>query len=102
MTTSHSIFGMYCCAIQHSGFCLLSDYRVYPTVVFAKVYCRARHHFVERDSHGTDPSIVLTFPIISGSMADMASRRDEVLTESALTKNTPAAGRRIAECRRNE
>lgn len=31
-------------------------------------------------------------------MAEMASRRDEVLTESALNRNTPAAGSSIAMC----
>lgn len=38
-----------------------------------------------------------TFPMISGSMAEIASRRDEVFTESALNRNTPAAGSSIAK-----
>lgn len=44
----------------------------------------------------------LAFPIISGSIAEMASRSDDVLTEKALNRNTPAAGTSILTCRRSQ
>lgn len=42
-----------------------------------------------------------TFPIISGSIAEIASSKEDVFTEKALNRNTPAAGNNIPQCRTN-
>lgn len=62
---------------------------------------RVRHSYALAVSvrAGVGRECLPTFPMISGSMAEMASRSDEVLTLRALKRNTPAAGNSIAACR---